>query len=308
MLRKVFARLDSIADVPVQFVFEEIYVFSEHGQRQVGNRTEDNADIFRFVQGTIYRTASETRSDWSFEIKDISNTDRQHLSFALSSKDTLEITLRTGGQPLPCDLAAVFYVPFKSFSGGTFQGDFALSTRNGQNSPTIRLNNVIFRNVPLAPLVGTYTDFAVAGTIADLRFTQAVFGDDIFVEGCLQVLNGAVEKALFHRCVGNFRLNITSEDILDLPMRMIPFTACVVHFRLQPEGIDFWADEKWDKEFKNSFMYHGTDVIADWVVSLPSHRRTVTYHELMSIFAADDAPVVPLTPGTQSLLPHVPIP
>ena len=306
LLRKVFARLDSLADVPVQFIFEEIYVVSEHSLKRGGERVE--ADLFRLVQGNIYQTSSEIRSDWSFEIQNISDTDRLHLSFTLSLTDTLEVVFQTGRQPIPCDLAAVFHSPFKHFSGGSFQGEFVLSTRVGRNAQTIRLNNAIFQNVPLAPLVSTYTDFAVTGTIAYLRFDRAVFGaEDIYAVGALLVQDGAVEKALFHRCVDNFQLNIEPSDILDSEMRMIPFTACGIHFRLQHGGIDFWADQDWG----NAFMYQEGDTIGSnptMVVRFPPHRRTVTYHELMSIFAADSAPVVPLTPGLQPILPHIPIP
>ena len=155
MLRRIFARFEPLADVPVQFVFEEIYVFSEYSLKRKG-KAEDRADLLHFVQGNIYRTPAEIRSDWSFEIKDISNIDRLHLSFVLSLTDTLEITFRTGKQqPIPCDLAAVFYSPFKHFSGGSFLGEYVLSTRSGHNSQTIRLNNAIFINIPLAPLIGS---------------------------------------------------------------------------------------------------------------------------------------------------------
>jgi hypothetical protein len=287
----------------VQFVFEEIYVVSEHSQ----NRGENTADLFQLVQGNIYRTPSEIRSDWSFEIKGISDIDRLYLSFALSLTDTLEITFRTGRQPIPCDLAAVFYAPFKHFSGGTFLGEFAMSTRSGHNAQTIRLNNAAFNNVPLAPLIDAYTDFAVLGTIDDLRFTQAVFGTEgIYAEGNLRVFNGAIEKALLHRCVDNFQLTVKPASMLDSSMQMIPFTASAIHFRLHRNGIDFWADQTWI----DTIMFQALDAgrPPEWVIRLPSHLRTVTYHELMSIFAPDSAPSVPLTPGTQFILPHVPIP
>jgi len=307
MLRKVFARLETLSDVPVQFVFEQIYVNSEHSQQRAANKNEDNVDTFRFVQGNMYRTASEIRSDWSFQIRDVSEMDTQHLSFVLSLNDTMEITFKTGTQPIPCDLAAVFCSSFKHFTGGAFRGEFSLATRSVNNARTIRLNNVIFSNVPLAPLVGPYTDFTVMGTIADLQFEQAVLGTEgTFAKGCLKVQNGAIEKVLFHRCVDNFQLTVKPESMLDLPQRMIPFTACIIHFRLQPEGVDFWADTLW---LNDAFMYQKIDVNKpeEWVAFLPPHRRTVTYHELMSIFAPDGAPVVPLTSGTQSLLQCIPI-
>jgi len=308
MLRKLFSRFDTLSDVPVQFSLEQMIVVSEYSLNKPGSKREDKVDIFRFVQGNIFRTTKEIRSDWTFQIKDVSELDwkhRERLSFALSQPDTLEIAFQTGRLPIPCDLAAVFCAPFKPFSGGLFHGEFSISTR-GTHSQTIRLNNVVFKNVPLAPLVGSYTDFAVEGTIADLRFTNAVLGTDgTYAEGCLQVQEGAIDKALFHRCVDRFQLTVEPENILDSPILKIPFTACAIHFRLQPEGIDFWADEDWD----NAFMYYqkGNPSPPVLIVFLPTPRKTVTYHELMSIFVADGAPVVPLATGLLPLLPYVPI-
>ena len=313
MLQKVLARLDTLADVPVQFVFEDIFVFSEHSLQKGGNRAEDKADLFRFIQGNIYRAASEVRSEWSFEIRDISNTERLNLSFALSPTNTLDITLRTGKQPLPCNLAAVFYPAFKHFSGGVFRGEFILSTRSGHHSQTIRMNDVTFQNVPLTPLVCTYTDFAVTGTIADLQFDCAVFGaGGPHVEGRLQAKEGAVEKALFLRCIDNFGLRcvdnaglpVQPESMRDPTKRMVPFTACVVWFSLTPDGIVFNADEWWLDAIMHQKI---NDKLSEWIIRLPSHRRTVTYRELMSVFVSDSAPTVPLTSGLKPLLQHVPI-
>jgi hypothetical protein len=143
--------------------------------------------------------------------------------------------------------------------------------------------------------------------VDDLQLHQAVFGTEgTYVEGCLQVLNGAVDTALFRRCVDKFQLRVEPSSILDSPIPMIPFTACAIHFRLQPEGLDFWADNKWDN---SAFMcyqkgHYSPPVL---IVYLPTHRRPVSYLELMSIFAADTAPVVPLTTGLQPILPHIPI-
>jgi len=309
MLRKIFARFNTLSDVPVQFACEEIAIISEYSLKKPGDKNEDKVDILRFVQGNIYRTSTEIRSDWTFQIKDVSELDWEHrerLSFVFSFPDTFEISFQTGRQPIPCDLAAVFCSRFKHFSGGSFEGMFSLTTRSERNSETLRLDRVIFKNVPLAPLVGPYTNFAVEGTVADLRFSQVVFGTEgTYAEGCLQVQNGAVERALLHRCIDHFQLRVNPGTILDSPMQMIPFSACVIHFRLQPEGIDFWADTNWN----NAVMYYhkGNPSPYELIVSVPDHRRTVSYHELMSIFAVDGAPVVPLTSGMRSLVPHIPI-
>jgi len=123
MLRKVFARLESLAEVPIQFVFEEIYVVSEYSLKRNGERVEDRADLFRLVQGNTYRTPSGIRSDWSFEIKDISDIDRLHLSFTLSLNETLEIVFRTGRQRFHATWRRCFILHSNIFPAGHFWGN-----------------------------------------------------------------------------------------------------------------------------------------------------------------------------------------
>ena len=303
MLRKLVARFPTLSEVPVRFVFDEIAVASEYSLKKGGNEIADKVDIFRFVQGNIYRTPSEVRSDWSFQIKDISEFDTVHLSFTLSLVDSLQISFRTGRQPIPCDLAAVFCPLFKHFSGGTFLGKFTLSTSNRSNVSTIQLSEVVFSDVPLAPLVRPYTDFAVEGMVADLRLKQAVFGtEETYAEGNFIVVDGAVERALFLRCADNFQLTVYPDETLpDSPM--IPFTACSIHFRLKPKEIDFWADQTW----RDALMYYQKENLA-FGVYFPANRRPVTYHELMSIFATDGSPVVPLTSRLKPLMAVLPTP
>jgi hypothetical protein len=264
----------------------------------------NKVDIFHFVHGNIYQTATEVRSDWEFQIKDVSELDKLRLSFALSQNDTLQISFQTGKQTIPCDLAAVFCSMFQHFAGGTFMGKFALSTQNGNKSRTIQLENVVFKDVPLAPLVRTYTPFAVEGTVAHLGIEQAVFGTETtYAKGHLQVINGALEAALFHRCIDNFKLTVYPQSILDSRAQMIPFTACSIHFCLQPEGIDFWADQIW----RDAIMHYQEGNASLWAVYLPEIRRPVTYHELLSMFAPNDAPTVPLTQGSRAVLQVIPV-
>ena len=304
MLRKVFARLDSLAEVPVQLVLEQIAVRSEYSLK----RGEEQIDIFHSVQGNIYRTPTEIRSDWSFQIRGISDLDWEHrerLSFSLSLTDTFEVSFQSGRQPIPCDLAAVFCSQFQHFSGGTFQGRFSYSTRGGRaDSRMFRLEQAIFRNMPLAPLARHCTTFAVEGTVTELRFAQAVVGaEDFYVEGSLYVENGRVEQALFYRCIDRFQLEVRPSEILDSPPPMIPFTACAVYFRLQPGEIDFWADQRWGSAFMVYQLNEHTNV---FTIYFPPHRRSVRFPELLSIFAPDNAPVVPVTPAMQSLMPLIP--
>jgi hypothetical protein len=93
-------------------------------------------------------------------------------------------------------------------------------------------------------------------------------------------------------------------SILDSPLPMIPFTACAIHFNLQPDGIEFWADEKWLDVFMHQ---EAVGDLPKMFVRFPKFRRLVFYHELMSIFASENAPVIPLDPHLRSILSVIPI-
>ncbi|MCL2005068.1 MAG: hypothetical protein FWG73_02780 [Planctomycetaceae bacterium] len=310
MLRKIFARINSLSEVPVQFVFEQVAVRSEYSIANSPNQV----DLFQSVQGNLYRMPDGIRSDWAFQIRgisDIAGEHRERLSFAFADQQGLTVSFQSGSQAIPCDLAAVFCLPFKNFSGGSFQGKMSYAIPgNRAESATIRLEQAVFQNFPLAPLAGSYTDFSIQGMVTNLVIQRAVFGaEGNYAEGHFSIQDGLIETALFHRCVDRFLLRVgpdtAAESLQNTSMPAVPFTESAVHFRLQAEGLDFWAYQDWE----DIFMYYqvGTNPVPSLWVRLPSNRRTVSYYELMSIFAPDSAPTVPLTSGLQPLLQHIPL-
>ena len=50
MLRKVFARINTLSEVPIQFVFEQVAVRSEYSMEHSANQV----DLFQSVQGNMY--------------------------------------------------------------------------------------------------------------------------------------------------------------------------------------------------------------------------------------------------------------
>jgi hypothetical protein len=307
MLQKLSARAAGLSDRPVQIIIDQMTAVSGYSIKREGEKY----NLFRFVRGTFYRTASDIRSNWTFQIKNVSEIGTESLSFILSPQtDSQTVVFQTGKEPIPCDLAAVFCPMFKRFSGGTFRGEFIFTADS--KSKRIRLQNVSFADLPLAPFIKRYTPFAVQGTIADMRIFQASFGSgdwsgEFSATGCLQVVNGAIEQPLFHRCVENFRLTVEPGTLLESPMTMIPFTACSIHFRLLPEGMFFWADELW----KNAFMYYDAenDRKMEMIVYLPqgNGQIPISYNAVLSVFVPDSVPVVPLTKGMREILPVIPV-
>jgi hypothetical protein len=306
-LNKLLSRLTHLSESPIQLTFENIIVASEYSSQ----KSDEKFDTLRFVQGNLYKTPDEIRSDWTFQIKNVWEVETKSLSFVQSLEtDKMEIALRTGKQPILCDFAAVFCPAFKPFSGGTFSGEIILEEQgNPASSRTIRLNQVTFKNFRLEPFAQAYTaPFTVSGTVDNLQLDKAVFGGGLWMaEGHFQIVNGSVDATLFHHFVENFRLTVEPSDILESPRQLIPFTGCAIHFKLQPDGAAFWADERW----KNAFMYQNKDAdgIGSMVVFFPSEnskRLPVSYHSILSIFAPAAAPVVPLTPGLQKVISVLP--
>jgi hypothetical protein len=309
VLEKILARFHFLSEEPVQFVFENVGVFSTYSKK----RPDERPDRFRFVRGNLYRTKNEIRSGWEFQVPEFSELETQRFYVVQPfHSNGVEIMLRTGKIPLPCELAAVFCPVFRNFGNGSrFSGEFSVEKNNDSKypeiPPTLRLNNVSFKDVEIAPLAKEYTPFSVSGIMRDLQINHASFGTNIFTaEGCFQIVDGSIEKTLFQRFIERFRLTVQPSDILDSPREMIPFTACAVHFRLQPDGAVFRPDELWH----NALMHTIPDAaeLGKMAVYFPDeNRQLISYHTLFSIFAPDTAPVVPLTPGLKNLFFVLPI-
>ncbi|MDR3199034.1 MAG: hypothetical protein LBU34_14300 [Planctomycetaceae bacterium] len=299
-LEKILARFHLLSETPVQFVFENVGIFSVYSKQ----RPDEKPDRVRFVRGNLYRTKNEIRSDWEFQVPEFSELETQQFSVIQKRQvNNVEITLRTGKIPVPCELAAVFCSAFRRFGHGSrFSGEFSVEKNsNPEIPPTLRLKNVSFKDIDMAPFAEEYTPFSVSGTMRDLQMTHAALGPNIFTaEGCFQIVDGSIEKTLFQRIIERFNLIVKPSDISESPRTMIPFTACAVHFRLQPEGVVFRPDELW----QNALMHQVPDAsgLGKMTVYFPDeNRRLVSFHTLFSIFAPDTAPVVPLTPGLKNL-------
>lgn len=305
-LEKILARFRMLSETPVQFVFENVGVFSTYSKK----RPDEKPDRFRFVRGNLYRTKNEIRSDWEFQVPEFSELETQRFSVIQPRQaNGVEIALRTGKIPIPCELAAVFCSAFRHFGNGSrFSGEFSVEKNgNPEIPPTLRLKNVSLKEMNMAPFAKEYTPFSVSGTIRDLQINQASFGANIFTaEGCFQIVDGSIEKTLFQRFIERFNLIVQPSDILESPRSMIPFTACAVHFRLQPDGVIFRPDELWH----NALMHQVPEAsgLGKMTVYFPDeNRRLVSFHDLFSIFAPDTAPVVPLTSGLKNLFFVLPI-
>jgi hypothetical protein len=303
---KILARFPSLSEKPIQFVFENVGAFSTCSKK----RPDEKPDRFRFVRGNLYRTKNEIQSCWEFQVPEFSELETQQFYVVQSlHSNGVEIMLRTGKIPLPCELAAVFCPTFRYFGNGSrFNGEFSLEkTGDPEISPILRLNNVSFKDVDITAFAGEYTPFSVSGIMRDLQINHAAFGTNIFTaEGCFQIVDGSIEKTLFQRFIERFRLTVQPSDIAESPRETIPFTACAVHFRLQPDGVFFRPDELW----RNALMHTIPDNtgLGKMAVYFPEEsRQLISYHSLFSIFAPDTAPVVPLTPGLKNLFFVLPI-
>jgi hypothetical protein len=305
-LEKVLARFHLLSETPIQFVFENIGIFSTYSKK----RPDEKPDRVRFARGNLYRTKNEIRSDWEFQVPEFSELETQRFSVTQKRQaSSFEITLQTGKIPIPCELVAVFCSAFRHFGNGSrFSGEFSIEKNsNPEIPPTLRLKNVFFKDIDMAPFAKEYTPFSVSGMIRDWQITHAALGPNIFTaEGCFQIVDGSIEKTLFQRMTERFNLIVKPSDILESPRSMIPFTACAVHFRLQPDGVVFRPDDLW----QNALMHQVPDASGLGKMTVYFHdenRQLVSFHTLFSIFAPDTAPVVPLTPGLKNLFFLLPI-
>ena len=304
LLFELLSRYRKTSGNPVQIALEHLDLRLRNGGNLPGS--------VRFVHGNLYGVDESVRSDWTFQIPDVSELETQHF-FAeerLSTKGT-EIVLRFSnrsekGEPqtIPCGLAGTFSSFFHHFSQDSFfSGEITANYRAAEvgNPWTLRLENLALRNLDLAQYAAEYTPFPVSGK-ADVQIHRAAFGDGVFTaEGWLQVLNGSMDRVLFYRLVDRFALTVGPSGTLESLPSTVPFDLCVISFRLEKDGAVFWNDNPGGKP--NLFMRNPHPPME---VILPSARAPSSYPEILAAFAPDAAPIVPLTPGTQRIIGVLP--
>jgi hypothetical protein len=306
LLMKTLQRLPFLSETPLLFALDDCFISS------LGKTQDEKPDRVRDIKGNLYCTANEIRSDWSFQLPAVSELETQKISVVKKrSGNGIEFTLRTGNRTLPCEIAGLFSAPFRQLGNESrFRGTFIVESGNRvSEEPTLRLEDVVFKNVSLAPLVKKYSPFSVSGTIMDFQIRKAAFGGGVFAaEGCTKIADGTIEKTLFHRLIDHFRLTVSPSDILDTQVGVIPFNGCAVHFKMQQDGIVFWGDKLWENG--KLLMFNEGDGLRTkpMYILLPTEKSPViSYHAVLSVFAPDSAPVMPLTPGLQKIVGAIPV-
>lgn len=306
---RFLARMSALSTQPVRIVLDEVEIVPPvlKAENEMLPNQKSNPLSVRFVAGNLYKTPENVRSSWSFQIPLVSETETQRFQIEQNRKTNISaISFKTERQPIPCELAAMFCSNFHQFGPGSlFSGE--ISGRQYPAEPhrwSIQLRNAFFNKLDLARFALNYTPLTVNGTV-DMNIAKASFGlEPLAAEGWLRVQNGSVDRALFLRLVERFALQVNPSGLLDVGLETYPFDDCMINFRLQSDGVVFWSGDD-----RNVFMTRNGDGMKKHSMAVYfSQRNTkpISYHSILSIFAPDSAPVVPLTPGIQKLVSMIP--
>ncbi|MDR0870737.1 MAG: hypothetical protein LBN39_08090 [Planctomycetaceae bacterium] len=299
ILSRMFDRLPFLSEMPVLFAFKDLGVSGSI------KKPDEKPFHFRDIRGNLYRTETDIRSDWAFQLPGISDLEMQKISVVKQwTGGGFGFVLRTGKRTIPCELAGVFSTAFRQLgTGSRFSGEFSME--NGE----WKMENVVFKNIALAPLLKQYSPFAVTGTVTDFQIHNAVFGGGtVAAEGCTQIAGGSIDKTLFHRLLDQFRLAVNPPEVADTLSDVVPFDGCAVHFKLRNNGIEFRGDKLWENG--KLLMYREGDNLRTqpMYILLPQEKSPpVPYYAVLSLFAPDNAPVFPLTPGLKKIIGAVPV-
>ncbi len=320
-LAKLLTRFPQLSETVIQFDFEKVGIFTTHSRKKPGKIKFELLRFvlpLRFVLGNLYRTEDGVRSDWSFELPEVSEVETQRLSFfRRAATGGAEIEFQTGKIPVPVEVIAPFCPVFGQFgSGCRLSGVFSVEFHSdtgftGFQPRTVRIADAVFRRIDLSRIASYYTSFAVSGAVDSLHVRKAVFGPDtFFADGAFMLVDGFIDKTLFNRFVRQFDLTVQPGELIESPQKTVPFEECVLQFRLAPDGLAFWPEESWG----DVFMYRNGDGFRteNMTVRFPgtvsaSSRRPISYHALLSVLAPDTAPVVPLTPSLKQLYSVIPV-
>lgn len=300
-LSKFLSRLPFLSETPMLFAFDDCFV------QRSKTEQESSPPHLQSIKGNLYCTPQDVVSDWTFQLPPELEMQKFSLIKRRSNNDAV-FTLRTGRRTIPCDIAGIFCDPFRQLGAeARFGGTFTVET--GTASPVVRMESAVWRNVALAPLAAQYSPLTITGTVADLQIHKAVFGGGMFsAAGCTKITAGTLDKTLFFRLADHFRLNVNPPGASDATEQNVAFDGCAIHFKLQQDGIVFWGDEQWENG--KLLMYRNGDALRTQpmhVLLSDEKRQPVPYYSVLSLFAPDDAPVVPLTPGLQRLVGSIPV-
>ncbi len=310
-LAKLLTRFPQLSATETRFDFEKVGIFTTHSRKRQG---KIKFETLRFVRGHLYRTENGVRSDWSFELPEVSTLETQRLSFfRRTATGGAEIELRTGKIPIPVEIVSPLCPVFGRFGAGSkFSGGFSLENHSESGSVrTIRIENAVFQNIDLTPIVSNYTTFPVTGTVDTLVVRKAAFGPGtFFADGTFLLVHGEIDSTLFNRFVRQFDLTVSPPEVLESPQKSIPFEQCALQFQAQADGLAFWPDDDW----KDLVMYRSGDGFRTEIITVhfpaftvDAPRRPVSYHSLLSVLAPETAPVVPLTPSLKQIYSVLPV-
>jgi hypothetical protein len=303
---ELVSRLEFLSCEPVLIMFDEVEVVATSLKRFK----------LRFVSGNLYQTESAIRSEWSFLIPIVSETEREHVSIVRRRNSrNLSVTLKTGNMPLPCELVAIFCSPFRFF--GQFPsrvcGEITAEVERlgvGDAEWEYSLRNVFFNDVDLSQITADKLPYNLRGNIKGLRVNEAYLGNGkLLANGWVEVIDGVIDRGLFHRIVRQFALTVNPASLLDSPRSEYPFTRCIFNYKLQHDGLVLWV-ERSPENMDNIFMFNVGDGVQTlpMAVSFPEGgSKLVSYHNALSIFATDSAPIILLTPFSKHFVPLIPI-
>jgi hypothetical protein len=300
---ELLSRMEIFSSKPILIKFDEIDVLATSLKRFK----------IRFVAGNFYQTESAIRSEWSFFIPRVSETEREHIIIARRRNSrNLSVTLKTGNMPLPCEFIAIFCSPFRilgqypSRVSGEITAEIEHFEGGDRSEWVYSLQNVFFNDIEIEQIVDGNMPYLLSGQIKGLRVNEALLGGGrLQANGWIDVVDGVIERGLFHRIVDRFSLTVLPAALLDSPRAEYPFTRCIFNYRLQHDGVIFWVEDT-----GNVFMVNSGDGIQTqpMAVSLPDGSgKLISYHSVLSIFASDAAPIIPLTPFSKYFVPLIPV-
>ncbi|MDR1052645.1 MAG: hypothetical protein LBL39_00560 [Planctomycetaceae bacterium] len=304
---KLISQMEELSGKPIFIKLDEIDVIAT-SLKQVK---------LRFVAGNLYQTESAIRSEWSFFIPKVSETEREEVSIVRQrNSQNLSVTLKTGKMPLPCEFIAIFCPSFRflgqhpSRVSGEIMASVDRLGGSGDGSVwSYSLRNVFFNEIDISQIIDENIPYILRGKIMGIQVNEAFFGGGkLQADGWVEVIDGVVDSELFRRLAKRFSLTVLPENFLESPRTEYPFTQCIFYYELQHDGVKLWAKYSSDARGYAVMSNNGNGVqTLPMSVFFPNDsKKMISYHDLLSIFASDSTPIIPLIPLSKFFVPIIP--
>ncbi len=296
---------------------------------QIPDSAAKNGITLTFLEGRFTSNGSRSELDCTFSLQD--NPSRDPIRFVVKrekgvpDKPELTVELRSESTEVPIRFLALLFPALNSLGSESYFHGTVRGESSGANRWVVTFEDMGIGNADLGELRKQLTTYRLTGRLR-LEIVSAkiaiIEGQTRFLDavGWIQIEDGSISRELLARLVDDWQLSTTPNDELNPlhrnnldPLKDIPpngkegirFAEVMLYLYLGKDGVLL---RPIPRDVKSGLII-ALDQQGFYKYHLPKRvgsGQPIPYAALLTTFSPPDAEVVPLTPQTQGIVPHLP--